>query len=1267
MKRQLHPTMRHILCMSLEHRIDQFEFVEKEKHDEWLAKQEDSIAGDERVEEARGRVIAYLHAYNLAAKHKYDEDADTLIQQLMYVPTAEDVMEEEKDSDVAMRTAESVDDLGPPTTEPVTDELKEEKRKMLAKLINKSLSKSDKKKIMNKLDEYLDVMSLRGENMRVTDSVQHEIITEGAPFRQRLRTYSQPLQRVIDAEVDKMIKAGVIVPSTSPYASNLLLVQKQDPTSEGGVKNRVCVNFIQLNKQTRKDSYPLPNAQDIFDLIGKSKYYSTFDLMSGYWQVMIKPEHRHKTAFITRRGLYEFIVMAFGLCNAPGTFQRLMDAIILPEYRSFIQTYIDDMVVHSRTIDEHVRHLDVLFTTLRQHKLTVKLGKCHFAMEEVKYLGHLISQGQIKPNPEKVEAIAKMALPTNVSELRSFVHCVSYYRRFIPGFADIAAPLFNLVKKGVVFNMDAACRKAYETLRTCLTTAPVLSTPDPAKDYVLETDASGYAMGACLLQQQSDGHYHPVAYASKMLNSAQTRYNATERECLALVWALEHFKTYCEGHRYTCLTDHHALKYLVHHKESTNARVTRWILRLQPYNLKVLYKAGKDNVTADLLSRLTHHLTVRANAYHVRKRKQARQTRQQRRYVEYDVEAIVGKRERAGQQGEYEYEVKWLNYDETSWEPLDMLKNAMNKVVEFEDQQLRQRRIEESNAVITAKDEEECDRRDWHCDQCGAQLYTRAQHYVHKYREHGVHIPKLDSELGVVKDTPVEVMVSLQRNDDTLAFIYQTGFGQHITNQLDHKQRHALRTHDFVLDASGVLYCLDVHEVHTRARVRTKVRLVVPATLRRALIKEVHEGSMAAHRGIVHTCDMLAEYAWWPDMRRQVYQYITSCSKCQSDKRHEKERSLPRPMPVPAGPWLWIGVDVIGPLPTTMRGNVYILTIIDHFTRYAEAIPMPEQNTRVIAQLIVKHIICRYGVPVVMQSDNGSVFVSELAQYIYAALGIKRKHTTPHHPQSNGTIERVNGTFKLMLKIWCSEEQDNWDEFIHIVVFAYNVSFHSQLQEMPFYLVQGRVPRLPIDTVVGRTPELYSNVHAYGDELVQKLRRVHERVITILTEINEQRVDAIAIAEERVFTPGESVWVYDPSTQIGKSRKLTVRWKGPCKVLERVSDVTYAIVYHGKQQIVNKDRLRRHIVEENSDHESYLEKERIMVQTELDRIGEVMQDLARRQREQQAQLEIIDARKTVGNVDPEAATSLRGKDEAEVDRAVDNDIQMKAAIVRLDL
>ena len=482
----------------------------------------------------------------------------------------ESLLENEDD---AVKEVESVDHpLSAPIQREVTAEYIKEKKEAIEKMVNGNCHVTDKqkKKLVELLHRNMDRFSLAGENMERTDTVTHEIYTGDArPFRERLRTYSPSVQEIIDNEVRRMLREGVIQPSKSPYASNLLLVRKPDASSPGGVKNRVCASFVQLNTQTLKDSYPLPNIQVIFDKIGGSKWFTTMDLLNGFWQVMVKPEHRPKTAFVTARGLFEFVVMPFGLCNAPATFQRLMDTVIRPEYRSFIETYVDDVMTHSKTFDDHLIHIETLLQSLREHKLVVKLTKCKFAQKEVKFLGHILTHNQMRPNPEAVETIMKWERPAPGSNkkkaLRGFLGMVGWYRKFICEFAKVAKPLFHLLKDDVEWEWTDECQKSFTTLRDAIAKGPVLAIADPGKRYVLHTDASEFALGAILQQEDDNGDLHPIAYASRLsVGPAETRYSATDRlRHWSIPWALEHFMlhTVRDTNNVLALTDHAALRY----------------------------------------------------------------------------------------------------------------------------------------------------------------------------------------------------------------------------------------------------------------------------------------------------------------------------------------------------------------------------------------------------------------------------------------------------------------------------------------------------------------------------------------------------------------------------------------------------------------------------------------------------------------------------------------------------------------------------------
>ena len=445
------------------------------------------------------------------------------------------------------------------------------------------------------LDEYD-----RGE----TDLVQLTIDTGDAPPRR------QPPQRMpfavrqeVATQLKKMQQCGVVQPSSSPWASPVVMVRKKDGT------HRFCVDYRDLNTITKADTYPLPRIDDLLDQLGKSHYFTTLDLASGYWQIRVHPESQEKTAFVTPQGLFEFHVMPFGLTNAPAVFQRLMQRVLMglnpPGGKDFVTVYIDDVLVFSQSLQDHLEHLRQVIRCLQEAGLKLKPTKCQFVCREVEYLGHLITPQGLKPNPRLVVAVKEFPVPQNLKQLRQFLGLASYYRRFVADFSKLAQPLHRLTRKDASFEWDSVCQNAFELLKQKLIEAPVLAYPSFDKDFTLETDASALGLGAILSQVQADGRLHPVAYASRALSPQEANYSITELETLAVVWAITYFHTYLYGHSVTVYTDHTAVKAVLE-TPNPSAKHARWWTRVYGEgvkNVKIVYRSGKTNLPADALSR----------------------------------------------------------------------------------------------------------------------------------------------------------------------------------------------------------------------------------------------------------------------------------------------------------------------------------------------------------------------------------------------------------------------------------------------------------------------------------------------------------------------------------------------------------------------------------------------------------------------------------------------------------------------------------------
>ena len=398
----------------------------------------------------------------------------------------------------------------------------------------------------------------------------------------------------LQAQIDELLAQGHIRPSTSPYGAPVLFVPKKDG------RWRMCMDYRALNKQTIRDQYPLPRIDDLLDRLGQAKHFSTLDLASGYHQIAVKASDIPKTAFRTQRGQFEFLVMPFGVTNAPATFQRLMNEIFKEELDDFVLVYLDDILIFSKTLKEHIHHIRQALEKLRKAQLYARLHKCSFFQERVEYLGFDVSPHEVQPSPEKVRTVVEWPRPCSVKDVRSFLGLAGFYRRFIKQFSLKARPLTDLTKEGIHWHWGENEEKAFVTLKRSLVVAPVLHMPNFDLPFVVTTDASLVSVGAILEQNFGQG-MQPVAFESRKLNPAETRYSAYERELLGIVWAIGKWRHYLEGRHFIVQTDHSSLRHLPN-QPSVNRRIWKWVSILQGYDIEIRHIPGKVN-PADALTR----------------------------------------------------------------------------------------------------------------------------------------------------------------------------------------------------------------------------------------------------------------------------------------------------------------------------------------------------------------------------------------------------------------------------------------------------------------------------------------------------------------------------------------------------------------------------------------------------------------------------------------------------------------------------------------
>ena len=417
---------------------------------------------------------------------------------------------------------------------------------------------------------------------------------KSAPYR------SGPKNRELEEfELKKQLEAGIIEPSNSEWAAPVLFVPKKDG------RLRFCVDYRKLNEMTLKDSYPLPRMDDCIDSLGHAEYFTTLDAYSGYWQMYIRKQDRSKTAFVTHSGTYQYIRMPFGLTNAPASFQRALDMILTNYKWKTCLVYLDDIIVFSNSIEEHIRHVDEILDCLKRSGITLKIKKCKFFTKSVEYLGHIIRPGRLEIDHAHTASLKEALPPKNKSELRSFLGLCNVYRRFVHRFSHVSGPLNELLKKNSSdsFTLNETQLESFQNLIGTILSPPALSLPRRDLPYSVDTDASAYGLGCSLFQTDEENQRHTIGYWSRSLVPAEKNYSAPERECLGVVWALKTLRAYLLYEEFTVHTDHSALRWLLTIQEPSG-RLMRWRLRLAEYNFQIKYKTGTTNVHADALSRL---------------------------------------------------------------------------------------------------------------------------------------------------------------------------------------------------------------------------------------------------------------------------------------------------------------------------------------------------------------------------------------------------------------------------------------------------------------------------------------------------------------------------------------------------------------------------------------------------------------------------------------------------------------------------------------
>ena len=455
-----------------------------------------------------------------------------------------------------------------------------------------------RQQISQLLNRYSDVFSSCDTDVGLTNLVQHSIPTlpDTQPIRQPPRRLGFEKDQEVEKQVHDLVEKGMVTATDSAWSSPVVLVKKKDGSW------RLCIDYRSLNAVTRRDAYPLPRIDDSLDALSGSTFFSTLDLLSGYWQVPLDKEAQEKSAFVTRGGLWKWRVLPFGLTSAPATFERLMERVLSGLQWKSLLLYLDDVIVFSASFDDHLTRLTTVLDRFRSANLKLKPTKCTLLQSEVKYLGHVVSSKGVRTDPEKVQAVQNWPTPRCQNEVRQFLGFVGYYRKFCPDYATIAKPLSRLTAKDHPFQWSEEEAAAFQQLRDLIIHAPILAYPQPTTQFILDTDASLDGAWAVLSQVQGNEE-RVIAYYSKTLSPAERNYCVTRRELLAVVMAVKHFRPYLYGQTFLLRTDHASLQWLYRRKEPSH-QVARWLEMLSEYSFQLRHRSGIHHGNADGMSRI---------------------------------------------------------------------------------------------------------------------------------------------------------------------------------------------------------------------------------------------------------------------------------------------------------------------------------------------------------------------------------------------------------------------------------------------------------------------------------------------------------------------------------------------------------------------------------------------------------------------------------------------------------------------------------------
>lgn len=1071
------------------------------------------------------------------------------------------------------------------------------------------LSEKETEALHELIENNNDCFHLPDDVLGYTNAGMHRIfLTDDIPVRVKQFPLPVAYKEEIKKQMRDLFDKKIIKSSISPYNFPLWVVKKK-PNSKGVISYRVVVDLRELNLKTIHDAFPLPNITEILNMIGPVKYFSTLDLASGFHQILLDPRDSEKTAFSTEDGHFEFQRMCFGLRNAPQTFQRIMTAIFDGLISKIMFCYLDDAVIYSNSLEEHIQHINIVLDRLRKANLKLQTDKCHFFCQKVTYCGHVISSSGINPDPRKLEAVRSFPCPKTPKNIKQFLGLAGYYRRFIHQFAQIAKPLSHLLKNETPFVWGDEQQNAFETLKDKLCEAPLLQFPDFDKPFVLTTDASGYCIGA-ILSQGPIGQDKPIAYMSRTLHDNEVRlYSTYEKEALAIFDAIKYFRHYLLGRSFKIITDHLPLVWMKSKKDPTT-RLAKWILQHEDYDFTIIHKAGKNNLAADALSRnpvrpvrssqrlkdkRDKRLSQNQQNPDVaesnsdipsepkgtsvkrkrgRPRKPAKANTKTKRLIKKASPRLKSKRKLTQGNTKRQSSVSISSSDESSNEESQIL-NFPDDPIIIEPKPFGKQIVEINEKLVLRK------------DNCIIFLYDDGkildQGSMELY-ENKLLADFNDLELGKVSKQSFKnkfqfaIPLSPYQQIDELDIL---------TNRISVCIKSLVKMiSDENLKSISIAYSKEILNVPWEFILKElKLQFLnIPCKLiickglkripnseeRRKIIEIAHDSVVGGHRGVNKTYKRIRQKYNWDNLKADVQSYINQCLPCQLKKLVRVKTKMPMTITdTPNMAMEKIAMDIVGPLPISRLGNKYILTIQCQLSKLCMAIPLAEATAITIADMLIKRWICVFGSPRVILTDQGTNFLSSLVKQIAKRFKIKQVKTTAFHPQSNGSLERSHHVLGEYLKQF-AENDDQWDQWLELATFSYNVQTHEGTLYSPYQLVFGTIAREPSTEAI-RDEEQLLTYDNYITNLVTRLRSLQTIAReNLLNSKFKSKKYYDRNVNELNLKKGDFVFLLSGP----KPKKLQPHYSGPFRILDVLEDGNIKIEVKKKIKIVHPNRLK---------------------------------------------------------------------------------------------